>query len=134
MSRNIRIEIEDNDNHACVYIDDYCHDSVEVHHCNQQGFYLGESFLHFGNDQEVLALVDSAIEKLNAEHGHANDSIKPKKVRKSSQAQLLWDAYSVLSHGTSEQKQNVLERLESHFSTKDTIKLNQAFSDRYPQQ
>lgn len=55
-----------------------------------------------------------------------------KPVRATSKTQLLFDAYSVINHGTCEEQQDVLRRLGLYFDNKDTSALQRAFEERYP--
>lgn len=57
-----------------------------------------------------------------------------KPIRATSKTQLLFDAYSVLNHGTCEEQQSVLSRLGEYFGDKDTKRLQASFESRYPQE
>jgi len=54
-----------------------------------------------------------------------------KLLRATSKTQLLFDAYSVINHGTCEEQQDVLRRLGLYFDGKDTSALQRAFEKRY---
>lgn len=67
-----------------------------------------------------------AIVELNKPH------LKP--IKATDKTQLLYDAFSVLSHGTCDEQQDVIKRLTAYFQGSDCSKLQANFDKRYPQE
>lgn len=89
-----------------------------------------------GESLESLTVEDKALIYDELKRFAIVELNKPdlKPIRATSKTQLLFDAYSVLNHGTCEERQGVLRRLGEYFSDKETKRLQASFESRYPQE
>lgn len=104
-------------------------DTVELFYPDQYTVAIddGENLMNLSVEDKMLVydeLKRFAIAELN------KPELKP--VRATSKTQLLFDAYSVINHGSCNEQQDVLRRLALYFDDKDTSALQRAFEERYP--
>lgn len=112
-----------------LLFDDNSTDTVELYYPDQYTVAIddGESLEYLTGEDKALVyeeLKRFAIVELN------KPEIKP--IKATSKTQLLFDAYSVINHGTCEEQQDVLRRLALYFDDKDTRTLQRAFEKQYP--
>lgn len=129
-NRDINIYFEDNNNHLMINIDNEEKECLQMFHDQKDGYSLDCGSIHYSDDEEIQNKIHDAIKALNISEGYRH--IYNKSQSKDTQKQLLWDAYSILDHGNSEEIQDLLERLEKHFKGKDVTKLVNNFEKRYP--
>lgn len=111
--------------------DDNSTDTIELFYPDQYTVAIDD-----GESLESLTVEDKALIYDELKRFAIVELNKPdlKPIRATSKTQLLFDAYSVLNHGTCEEQQGVLSRLGEYFSDKETKRLQASFESRYPQE
>lgn len=111
--------------------DDNSTDAIELFYPDQYTVAIDD-----GESLESLTVEDKALIYDELKRFAIVELNKPdlKPIRATSKTQLLFDAYSVLNHGTCEEQQGVLSRLGEYFSDKETKRLQASFESRYPQE